>query len=412
MPCDLNLKIFLQNKKYNFIFARKMIKRYLSSSIESALSRYPSVAILGPRQVGKTTLAREQLSFAGKVLYLDMERPSDRTRLDDPEYFLSGYADHLIIIDEVQQKMDLFPVLRSLIDAQRTPGRFLLLGSASDLLISQSSESLAGRISYKELHPFSISETGAASLNSLWLRGGYPSSFLSDSDELAFDWLENFVRTYVERELGVSKLRTTPPELARFLRVVASLHGQLVNYSGLAQTMQLSVPTVKQYLQFLEHAYLLRTLEPYHNNPSKRLVKSPKIYVRDSGILHYLRGVDSLFELEGDILKGASWEGFCIQQIISSLKLSVMPFFYRTAAGAELDLVLMKGTVPTIAFEFKYSNSPLVSKGNTEAMKDLGMLPVFVVTPTAPRARVREGVEIIAVRDLPAVLAEHGMSAI
>lgn len=387
-----------------------MIPRLLASNIRAALLQYPAVAILGPRQVGKTTLALNQLKEGhAEPLYLDLERPSDRTRLSDPEYFLSNYPDRLVIIDEVQQMMTLFPILRALIDAQRTPGRFLLLGSASDLLISQSSESLAGRISYKELHPFCIAEVVPEDMNKLWVRGGFPAAFLAPDDDSAFDWIDNFVRTYLERELGVTKLRASPMELALLLRVLSSVHGQLVNYAQLSQVMQLSLPTVKNYLHFFEHTFLLRTLPPYFPNVQKRLVKSPKLYIRDSGILHYLRGVHGLLELEGDVLKGASWEGFCLQQVMSMLKPSVLPYFYRTTAGAEIDLLLLRGNKPFVAFEFKYSNSPQISKGNTEALKDLGNPPMFIVTPTAARAPVRPGMEVISIADLPEVMRTLGV---
>lgn len=389
-----------------------MIERHLTSDILQALSRYPAVAILGPRQVGKTTLAREQLRGFGKqVVYLDLERPSDMVRLADPEYFLTQYADQLVIIDEVQRLPELFPLLRALIDEKRTPGRFLLLGSASDQLISTSSESLAGRIRYMELHPFCVAEIPEASMRALWVRGGFPPAFLAEDDAVAFDWLDNFVRTYIERELGVSHLRTTPLELARLLRVLSSVHGQLLKYSQLAKVLQVALPTLKRYLLFFEHAYLLRTLQPYHGNVQKRLVKSPKLYIRDTGILHLLRGIGGYHALEGDILKGASWEGFCLQQLMALLHPSILPYFYRTAAGAELDLVLLKGNTPHAAFEFKYGNSPKVSKGNTEALNDLGRPSLFIVTPTAERASVRPGIEIIAIADLPGVLKDLGVSA-
>jgi hypothetical protein len=211
--------------------------------------------------------------------------------------------------------------------------------------------------------------------------------------------------------MGVSSLRATALELSMFLRILSSVHGQLTNYSELAKAMQLSLPTVKNYLHFFEQAFILRTLHPFHVNVQKRLVKSPKIYVRDSGILHYLRGIDSLESLEGDLLKGASWEGFVIQQVISLIKPSVLPYFYCTGSGAEIDLLLLKGNRPWAAFEIKYSNSPKMTKGSTEALKDLECPHQFIVTPTAGKYEMRQGLWVIGVEDLPGVLAQIGVLA-
>jgi len=367
--------------------------------------------MIGPRQVGKATLALHQVEKGGKeLLYIDLERPSDALKLEDAEFFLGKHQDKLIIIDEVQRKPDLFPILRSLIDAHRIPGRFVLLGSASEALIGMASESLAGRISYLELHPLSVAEISSPDWGKLWVRGGYPPAYLAPDDEQAFEWVGDFVRTYIEREMGVSKLRATATELSLFLRVISSVHGQLTNYSELSKVLQLSSQTVKNYLNFFEQAYILRTLHPYHINIKKRLVKSPKIYVRDSGILHYLRGVPSLMDLEGDFLKGASWEGFAMQQILTLIKPSILAYFYRTASGSELDLLLVKGNRPFAGFEFKYSNSPKLSKGSTEAMKDLGCPHQYIVTPSAGKFEMREGVWVIGISDLPEVLRELGIS--
>lgn len=388
-----------------------MVDRLLAVRINKALQQQPAVAILGPRQVGKTTLALRQIQPEGKErLYLDLERPSDALKLEDAEFFLDRHKDKLVIIDEVQRMPALFPVLRALIDMHRAPGRFVLLGSASDALIQMSSESLAGRISYLELHPFSLSELPAPDWPVLWVRGGYPLAYLAQDDESAFEWTGDFVRTYIERELGVSSLRTTAPELALFLRILASAHGQLTNYSELAKVMQLSIPTIKRYIQFFEQAYLLRTLYPYHPNVQKRLVKSPKIYIRDSGLLHYLRGIQSLADLEGDMLRGASWEGFVIQQILSLIKPSVLPYFYRTGAGAEMDLVLVKGNRPFAAFEFKYSNSPKITKGATEALKDLNCPHQYVITPSSDLFEWRPGLWIAGISDVPNILRGLGLA--
>jgi predicted AAA+ superfamily ATPase len=382
-----------------------MIDRLAISGLQKALQKYPVVALVGPRQVGKTTLAK-QLIDPAKSLYLDLERPSDQLRLSDPEFFLEKNADKRIVIDEVQRMLELFPVLRSLVDADRRPGRFLLLGSASDQLLVRSSENLAGRIHFRELHPFQLLETGAESRDKLWLRGGYPLSYLAPSDEDAFEWLLDFSRSYVQRELGTAELRTTPQQLEQFLQLLSSVHGQLINYSNLAQATQLSLPTVKNYLQFFEQMFLIRTLQPFHTNQQKRLVKSPKVYIRDSGLLHLLAGIDTLNSLEGDVIKGASWEGFGIQQIVSMLKPTVHPYFYRTAAGAELDLLLVQNNKPVASFEFKYSNSPHLSKGNTEAIKDFPKIAHYVVTPSNSAGEFRPGVHLISLPDALQLLVE------
>lgn len=384
-----------------------MINRLATSGLQKALQKYPVVALLGPRQVGKTTIAR-QLQGSVNSLYLDLERPSDLLRLSDPEFFLEKNADKRIIIDEVQRMPELFPVLRSLVDADRRPGRFLLLGSASDQLLVSSSESLAGRIHFRELHPFQLLETGAASRDNLWLRGGYPLSYLAPADEDAFEWLLDFTRSYVQRELGTAELRTTPQQLEQFLQLLSSVHGQLINYSSLAQSTQLSLPTVKNYLQFFEQMFLIRTLQPFHVNKQKRLVKSPKLYIRDSGLLHLLSGIQDLNALEGDIIKGASWEGFGIQQIVATLKPGIQPYFYRTAAGAEIDLLLVQNNKPVASYEFKYSNSPHLSKGNTEAMKDFADIPHHVVTPSNSAGEFRSGVHLLSLHDALQNLQERG----
>jgi predicted AAA+ superfamily ATPase len=387
-----------------------MLKRSLTANINHSLQNNPAVVILGPRQVGKTTLALQQVTTTDKEkIYLDLERPSDLFKLEDPEFFLTQHQDKLVIIDEVQRKPDLFPILRSLIDENRAPGRFLLLGSASDALISLSSESLAGRISYKELHPFSVAEVPASDFLTCWVRGGYPNAFLAQNDEAAFEWLNDFVRTYIERELGATGLRVSPQVLAQFLRILASVHGQLTNYSQLAQLMQVSTAHIKNYIHFFEQSYILRVLNPYAVNLQKRLVKTPKVYIRDSGILHYLWGINSLFELEGNFHKGESWEGFAIQQIISQIKPSILPYFYRTSSGAEIDLLLVKGNQPFAAFEFKYSNSPKLTKGNTEAFKDLSCPHQYIVTPSAERFQLRSGIQVVSLLDIPQILQDLGL---
>jgi len=384
-----------------------MILRRLSKKVNKAIKLNPAVVILGPRQVGKTTLALKQIDPGTKeILYLDLERPSDLLKLSDAEFFLSNQQVKLVVIDEVQRMPELFPILRSLIDENREAGRFILLGSASDKLIGMSAESLAGRVSYQELHPFSLDEVGNDRLTKLWITGGFPVAFQATNNEESFEWLGDFVRTYIERELGVSELKVDSIQLSMFLRIIASIHGQLINYSQLANVMQISMSNIKKYINFFEQAYLLRTIQPYHSNNQKRLVKTPKIYIRDSGILHYLRGINSIEDLEGDIIKGYSWEGFVIQQIIAMLKPSIQTYFYRTSNGAEVDLVLIKGNDPFVAFEIKYSNSPKITKGTTEGLTDLNCPYQYIITPNSEKYELRKNLWVIGISDIYKTLKE------
>lgn len=383
-----------------------MISRRILPNIENALVQFPAVALLGPRQAGKTTLARSVGSSHINSLYLDLERPSDLAKLADPELFLSRHADQLVVLDEIQRQPDLFPVLRALIDENRRPGRFLLLGSASPQLLRQTSESLAGRISFHELAPFDVSEIKPekADIGVFWLRGGYPLSWLAESDEASLAWRESFIITHLERDIPAFGIRIPGPTLHRFWRMLAHLHGQMWNASRLASGFGVSAPTVQHYLEILEATYMVRRLPPLHVNLGKRLVKSPKIYLRDSGLLHALLGIRSLDELAGHPVVGPSWEGWVLEQIAQLLSPQWALSFYRTATGAEMDVVAERGG-RRIGFEIKLSSAPSLSKGFWSAMKDLHLEQAYVVAPVETGYPISEKVEVLPAKDLAKLCA-------
>lgn len=383
-----------------------MISRRIQPNIEKALAQFPAVALLGPRQAGKTTLARSVGSSHVNSLYLDLERPSDLAKLADPELFLSRHVDQLVVLDEIQRQPDLFPVLRALIDENRRPGRFLLLGSASPQLLRQDSESLAGRISFHELAPFDVSEInpGHAGLANFWLRGGYPLSWLAESDEASLAWRESFIITHLERDIPAFGIRIPGPTLHRFWRMLAHLHGQMWNASRLASGFGVSAPTVQHYLEILEATYMVRRLPPLHVNSGKRLVKSPKIYLRDSGLLHALLGIRSLDELAGHPVVGPSWEGWVLEQIAQLLSPQWRLSFYRTATGAEMDVVAERGE-RRLGFEIKLSSAPSLSKGFWSAMKDLQLEQAYVVAPVETGYPIAEKVEVLPANELAQLCA-------
>jgi len=360
-------------------------KRFITNRVLERIEHLPAVALLGPRQVGKTTLAKQlQKEIAKESIYLDLESQEDYNKLINLESYLLQRDDKLLIIDEVQRMPELFPVLRSVIDRNRSNTRFMLLGSASPELLAKSSETLAGRISYIEVNPFIYPEvSGSYSFQQLWLRGGFPAMLMTQSEEVSFANRLDFIQTYLERELPLLGLSVSPIMLRNLLRMVSHVHGNIINYSDFSKSLGIDVNTVKRYLDYFENSFLIRRLQPYFVNISKRLVKSPKIYIRDSGLLHAVVGIENEEDLEGYIGKGNSWEGFVIQQIIAQLRPSVHPYYYRTQDGSELDLVLVKGISPVLGIEIKYANAPKITKGTTVASQDLGNIPVLVVTPFA-----------------------------
>ena len=380
-----------------------MIPRVAKARLLDLLQRFPAVALLGPRQAGKTTLAlslEEQLR--PQALYLDLELPSDRAKLADPELYLSQHRDRLVILDEIHRLPDIFQTLRSLIDRRRRTGRkvsqFLLLGSASMDLMHQSAETLAGRIAYLELTPFTATEVGGTSpsaADALWLRGGFPESFLADDDEGSFEWRTAFIQTYLERDVPALGPRVPAETLRRFWQMLAHNQGQMFNGAQLAAGLGVSGHTIARYLDILVDLLLVRRLQPWVSNVRKRLVRSPKVYVRDSGLVHALLGIRTQEELFGHPIVGPSWEGMLIENILSSLPATVRSWFYRTSAGAEIDLVLEFGHKNIWAIEIKRSiSNPVPSKGFYIGCADLQAARQIILYPgkesyrTDPRSEV------------------------
>lgn len=363
-----------------------MIARLLKNTLLQRLGQAPAVALLGSRQVGKTTLARE-LDLGKPSHYLDLERPSDLAKLEDPELYLSGFPGHLVILDEVQRLPQIFPILRSLIDERRRAGertaQFLLLGSASPELLQQSSESLAGRISYLELTPFQLRELPQPELamETHWERGGYPDSYLATDAEMSVQWREDFITSYVERYLLQQGIKATPITLRRFCSMLAHQQGATVNLSKIAASLGIDGKTARHYLDLLEGLYLVRSLPPWSRNAGKRLVKSAKVYWRDSGLLHALAGLPTLEHVLGHPLCGASWEGYCLEQILNVLPPGAHASHYRTHAGAEVDLVIELPDGTITAVEIKRTLSPKLTPGLIESMSTLRADHGFLVIP-------------------------------
>lgn len=351
-----------------------MYPRLTHQTVLSALDSQAAVVLLGPRQVGKTTLALAIAEHRPSV-YLDLERDADRRVLTEPDLYLDEQLGKLVILDEVQQMPDLFKTLRGQIDMRRRKGartgQFLLLGSASNVLLHQSAESLAGRVRYVEMPPLLLDEVGDQSLNDLWLRGGFPDSFQADSDRDSLTWREDFLRTYLERDIPALGPRIPATTLRRFWTMLAHAQGGLLNAAALAEGLGVSGQTVGRYLDLLVDLMLVRRLQPWHENAGKRLVKSPKVYVRDSGLVHALLNLGLMESVLGHPVVGGSWEGFCIETLIAAAPAGTEPFFYRTAAGAELDLVLRLPAGDVWAIEVKRTTAPKVSRGFHLAADDI-----------------------------------------
>ena len=382
-----------------------MIPRRIKVQIEAGLSRQAAVALMGPRQVGKTTLAKMLASQSDSV-FLDLESPTDRQKLSDPEFFLNRFSDRLVILDEIHRIPELFQVLRVLIDEGRRQGRgkgrFLLLGSAGIELLGQSGESLAGRIEFVHLTPFQILELSKKKLWELhWLRGGFPESYLAHNDSDSFKFRQNFIRTYLERDVAMLGPRIPAETLERFWTMLAHSQGSLFNASKLAAGLGVSSPTVSNYLGLMVDLLLMRRLPPFLANVKKRLVKSPKVYLRDSGILHALLGIRSMEDLLGHPIAGMSWEGYVIENLLAVMPERTLASFYRTSAGAEIDLVLELGGSHGIwAIEIKKSTAPKLERGFHLAVEDIQPNRVFVVYTGQERYPKSADIEVLCLREM------------
>jgi predicted AAA+ superfamily ATPase len=380
-----------------------MIQRRIASQVGSLLGRSPAVVLTGPRQVGKTTLALE-VAERRPATYLDLESSSDRARLAEPELYLADHADELLVLDEIQRLPGLFEVLRGVIDKGRREGRgdgrFLLLGSASLELLAQSGESLAGRIAFAELAPFDVTEVDVARLDRLWVRGGFPESFLASGGEASLRWRRDFIRTYLERDIPQLGPRIPAETLRRLWTMLAHNQGALLNAANIARGLGVSGATVGNYLDLMVDLLLVRRLPPRLANAGKRMVRSPKVYVRDSGLLHALLGIADKEALLGHPVVGGSWEGLVIENLIGVAGVDAEPSFYRTSGGAEIDLVLTWPDGREWAIEVKRTLAPRLERGMRSALADIEPERSFVVYPGSERFPLGAEVEAIGLAEL------------
>jgi uncharacterized protein len=388
-----------------------MIKRNLLEALLEGLNEAPAVCLLGPRQVGKTTLALEAARSCPSV-YIDLESVQDRARLAEADRYLELHLDRLVVLDEVHRAPELFMILRGLIDRARREGRgngkYLLLGSASVNLLRQSGESLAGRIRYLELAPFMVTEPTGVSQDALWLRGGFPNSLLADSDDASGRWRQDFIRTYLERDVPQFGPRIPAELLRRFWTMLAHGQGSLLNTAALARNLGVDAKTVARYCDLLTDLFLVRRLQPWHANIGKRLVKSPRIYLRDSGILHAMLSIGTLHDLLGHPVVGASWEGFAIENLLAAGQGIRGAYFYRTAAGAEIDLLLERKDGELWAVEIKRSLAPTVSRGFHAACEDVAAVRKIVVYPGSAPYPLSNGIEVLPLQGFAEELMNCG----
>ncbi|MEN8230959.1 MAG: ATP-binding protein [Bacteroidota bacterium] len=380
---------------------KTIIQRRAENIILDDIRQFPIVGIIGPRQVGKTTLARLIMDKLGyKAVYLDLELQEDISKLENPEIYFEDHKDDCVILDEIQTMPELFPILRGMTDKYRIPGRFIILGSASPSLIRKSSDSLAGRISYTRLSPFNLLELGKSwDLKKHWFFGGFPEPYLTKDDSFSKKWIRSFIQTYTDRDLPLLGLPSSPTVTRRFLTMLANYQGGIWNASNFAKSMGLSYPTLNRYLDLLEEAFLVTRLQPYSYNIKKRLVKSPKVYIRDSGILHSLTSITDYEQLQGNVLIGNSWEGYVIEQIKQILSPEMDLYFYRTHNGAECDLVLVQGLSPISAIEIKYTSAPRISKGFNIAIRDLGTKENYIITPSTETYSKSDDIKVCNLSD-------------
>ncbi len=371
------------------------IQRKIEDTIKQYLRIFPVVAVLGPRQCGKSTLVKQLSQNWEHSIFLDLQNDIDLSKLDQPTFFFESNANTIICLDEIQLVPQLFSVLRSVVDKNRQNGKFILLGSASRDLIQQTSESLAGRIGLVNLSPFIINELDQLegfSLKTFWLRGGFPDSYLSDNDGFSEIWRNNFVKTFIERDIPQLGFQIPALQLKRLLVMCAHNQGQLINYSKLGESLGLTHPTIRRYIDLLEQTFILRTLHPYETNVKKRLIKSPKVFVRDSGLLHQLLAIPDFNSLLGNPVFGSSWEGVVVENVIVN-----MPdwncYFYRTATGDEMDLILKKGN-QRIAIECKATTAPKLTKGFYRALEVIKPQKTYVIIPTQVSYEIAPGITV------------------
>lgn len=371
------------------------IQRKIEVTIKQYLKIFPVVAVLGPRQCGKSTLVKNLSQNWGASLFLDLQYDADLSKLDQPIIFFESNTDKIICLDEIQLVPQLFSVLRSVVDQNRQNGKFILLGSASRDLIQQTSESLAGRIGMVYLSPFTLNELNhlqGFNLNSYWLRGGFPDSYLAESDAFSSIWRDNFIKTFIERDIPQLGFQIPALQLKRLLVMCAHNQGQLLNYSKLGESLGLTHPTIKRYIDLLEQTFIVRTVLPFETNVKKRLVKSPKVFVRDSGLLHQLLAIPDFNSLLGNPVFGSSWEGLVVENVIVNLP-DWNYSFYRTASGDELDLILEKGN-QRIAIECKASTAPKLTKGFWRAIEVVKPHQTFVIIPTQVSYEIAQNVTV------------------
>ncbi|OQW88912.1 MAG: ATPase [Rhodoferax ferrireducens] len=390
-----------------------MINRQFETTVRQKLQHIPAVVLLGPRQVGKTTLARILAKdWPSGAVYLDLERPADRLKLEDADSYLRAQQGKLVILDEIHRAPGVFEVLRGIIDDNRQAGQragqFLLLGSAALDLMRQSSETLAGRAAYVDMAPINTAEAASAGIppNTLWLRGGFPDSLLAADDTQSLDWRRDFIRSYLERDVPMFAPRLPAETIGRLWTMLAQNQGSVLNQARIASALGVANPTIDRYIDLLVDLQLVRRLQPWSGNLGKRLVKSPKVYVRDSGLLHGLLALETLDDLLGHPVCGLSFEGFCIDNLIQAAGSQRVPHFYRTQVGAEIDLVLGRGGQPEMAIEIKRSMTPSPEKGFAIACDDLQITQRYVVYPGTESFPLRHGAQAIGLGELMALLSQ------
>lgn len=383
------------------------LSRHIETTVRARLAAGPAVVLLGPRQVGKTTLARRiAADWPAGAVYLDLERPADRLRLAEADAYLREQQGKLVVIDEIQHAPDLFQTLRGIIDERRTAGdrcgHFLLLGSAALELMRQAAESLAGRVAYLDLAPLSLDETTPAGIdeNTLWLRGGFPESLLAADDRASLDWRRDFIRSYLERDVPMFAPRLPAATVGRLWSMLAHLQGTPLNQARLAGSLGISAPAVGRYIDLLADLKLVRRLPPWTGNLDKRLTKAPKLYIRDSGLVHALLELETRDQLLGHPVAGQSYEGMVVENLIEAAGERRTACYFRTADGAEIDLVLEHGGRPEMAIEVKRSSAPSPDRGFGIACDDLGIVQRYVVYPGGERFPLRQGAQAIGLGEL------------